>query len=389
MPTPKSLYIRRIKDGGLQTDPLQEQVVEALQTLYEDILQDHNSKPAHKFLEPFRSFFNQKNNSIPGLYIYGGVGRGKSMLMDLFYDCLPDDVSKQRIHFHQFMINVHDYIHTMRGQEGGAGVDEALPLLAEKIYGESRILCFDEFHVTDVTDAMILGRLFRHLFERGVVVVATSNWAPDDLYKGGLQRERFLPFIDLLKEKMKVLHLDSPIDYRQEFLHREGAYFYPLNPQTDRSIQSLYNKLTNQTGKGGIFGKQKKGSKDTGQVLIVKGREIPITKSVGKVARFTFQDLCEKPYGAEDYLAIAERYNIVFLEHIPVLKYDRRNELKRLIILIDAFYENKVRLVISAAAAPEKLCLGSDHAFEFERTVSRLKEMQSPDYLGEDFIKYL
>ncbi|MCB1592886.1 MAG: AFG1 family ATPase, partial [Alphaproteobacteria bacterium] len=300
-------------------------------------------------------------------YLYGGVGRGKSMLMDLFYDCLPETLPKRRVHFHEFMIEVHDYIHTRRSEDVVNGaVDEALPSLGEIICRRSRVLCFDEFHVTDVADAMILGRLFRLLFERGVVVVATSNWPPDRLYEGGLQRERFLPFIALLKEKMEVVHLDSPTDYRERMLAGEGTYFTPLSRDSDQHMDKVFSALT---GNADVHEEK----------LFVKGRRLPVRTAKG-VARFTFAQLCEQPLGAEDYLAIAKNFHTVLLEHVPVLRYDRRNEAKRLMNLIDALYDKRVRLVVSADAPPEKLYSGHDHGFEFQRTVSRLQEMQGEGY---------
>ena len=289
--------------------------------------------------------------------------------MDVFYEGLPKGIRKRRVHFHAFMIEVHDYIHSRR--DGGGireGVDSALPMLSERIAEKSRVLCFDEFHVTDITDAMILGRLFRGLYDRGVVVVSTSNWAPDRLYEGGLQRERFLPFIELLKERNDILHLDSPHDYRTQFLAEEGTYFYPLGSETTRKMDAIF---ANVTANG----------KPRAEVLHVKGREIVVEVAVNGAARFTFSQLCERPHGAEDYLTIAQTYKTVFLENVPKLAYDRRNEAKRLMTLIDALYEARTKLVISADAPADGLYRGSDHAYEFERTVSRLQEMQSKDYL--------
>ena len=364
--TPLEQYHQYVKDGTLHEDQVQEAATQELQRLYDELLAE-NAKPKVSFFQ--RITGNHSNDSLPkGIYMHGGVGRGKSMLMDLFYDCLPDDVSKRRVHFHEFMIEVHDYINSRSSDDSITGiVDQALPSLAELIARKSRILCFDEFHVVDITDAMILGRLFKILFEHDVIVVATSNWAPDDLYKDGLQRDRFLPFIDLLKSKVVEVHLDSPKDYRTVGVHLEGTYFTPANRKIRAKLDDIFAALT-------------QGAVPKTETITVKARDITVESAAQGVARFTFAQLCERPHGAEDYLAIAQQYHTVFLEDVPKLSYDRRNEAKRLMNLIDALYEARVRVIISAATVPERLYHGKDHAFEFERTVSRLIEMQSEGY---------
>lgn len=368
-PSPENRYRALIARGELQADPAQEGAVLALETLYRKLCarsEEGADFPGKRLLFPWRG---KKADTIRGLYIHGSVGRGKSMLMDIFYDSLPGDMRKRRVHFHEFMIGVHDFIHSWRqGRKKGKDADAALSRLADKVAKEAEVLCFDEFHVTDIADAMILGRLFRGLFERGVVVVATSNWPPDRLYEGGLQRDRFLPFIALLKERMNVLHLDGSTDYRSQFIAQEGSYFLPLGRDSALHADRLFEKLTGQA----VAGEEH---------LTVRGREIVVHAARG-VARFTFSQLCEQPHGAEDYLKIAQAYHTVFLENVPKLGYDRRNEAKRLMMLVDAFYEAGTRLIVTADAPPEKLYRGHDHAFEFERTVSRLKEMQSTAYLA-------
>lgn len=310
-----------------------------------------------------------------GVYMYGGVGRGKSMLMDLFFEQVPPHIPRQRIHFHEFMIRVHDYLHQSRqSTKAEAGPDRALLRFAESFAREARVLCFDEFHVTDVADAMILGRLFTALFDRGVVVVATSNWPPERLYEGGLQRDRFLPFIELVGARMTVIAVEGGRDYRLRHLTQEGAYFWPLGDHTVARIHQVFCHLTGNTP-------------PHAEEFHVKGRAINVRAVAKGVARFSFAELCEQPHGAEDFLKIAALYHTVFLENVPKLTYDRRNEAKRLMILVDALYDQGTKLVVSADAPPDQLYRGHDHEFEFQRTISRLLEMQSPAYLEKNIDK--
>lgn len=365
--TPLEHYKDRIAQELLKPDPEQEKAVAVLQDLYDGILK-YEAAPKLTLFQKLTGKGGDANPPPRGVYMYGGVGRGKSMLMDLFFSSLPETIAKRRVHFHEFMIEVHDYIHSRRSMSGDKGmVDQALPSLAEIIARRARILCFDEFHVTDITDAMILGRLFKILFEHDVVVVATSNWAPDSLYDGGLQRDRFLPFISLLKEKVHVLHLDSPNDYRAQTVQIEGTYFHPLGKAASQNADKVFAALTH----GEIPHKD---------VIVVKGRDIVIQKVAKGCARFTFNQLCEQPLGAEDYLSIARKYHTVFLEGVPKMGYDRRNEAKRLMNLIDALYEARARVIITAATTPDRLYSGHEHSYEFERTISRLLEMQSEGY---------
>ena len=393
MPSPLEIYEQRLKDGVIKPDVGQKRAIQSLQRLFDEISPSPlrgegrgegyvtSERPKkRKFLKRFAKYItltsyfpltltlSPRGEGMRGVYMYGGVGRGKSMLMDLFFGCLPDEIKKRRVHFHAFMIEVHNYIHARRAEDDfDDGIDGVLPALASRLAEQARVLCFDEFHVTDVADAMILGRLFTALFEKGVTVVATSNWPPDRLYEGGLQRDRFLPFIELLKTQMEVVQLDGPIDYRAQLLHVEGAYFWPLGEMAKQKADALFAKLTD-------------GAPPHEDHLIVKGRDIAVIAAHG-VARCTFHQLCENPYGAEDYLKIAQTYKAVFLENIPTINYDRRNEAKRLMILIDSLYEGGTRLIVTADAPPDRLYRGSDHGFEFQRTVSRLLEMQSDKYL--------
>lgn len=357
--TPLQIYNQKLKIGELKPDPAQEIIVQALDDLFLEVMTLHGNKTKKSWL---KNLLKRSGTGIKGLYIYGGVGRGKSMLMDLFFEALPIE-QKRRVHFHEFMIEVHDYINNR------ADTKNTLLNFARQSALKTQILCFDEFHVTNIADAMILGRLFTALFESSVTVVATSNWAPDDLYKDGLQRDRFLPFIDILKNHAHVHPLESPNDYRTQKLMDAQTYFYPLNATTAQKFETLYEELTDH-GTPHI------------EILDVKGREISVD-ACGSVAKFSFAKLCESPLGAEDYLKIAQKYNTVFISGTPKLTYDRRNEAKRFILLIDALYEAGTHVIITAQTPPHDLYVGDDHAFEFERTVSRLMEMQSKEYLNK------
>lgn len=358
---PRKLYRDRVAAGIIRGDSHQQAAIDALQRLYDDL----SSVDRPRFLK----LMPRKKGAIRGVYLHGPVGRGKSMVMDLFFETISEDIPKRRVHFHAFMIDVHDFLHTerKRARSGENIADSALLHFADQLARHTKILCFDEFHVTDIADAMILARLFTALLESGVVVVATSNWPPDRLYEGGLQRDRFQPFIDLVKARFDVVALEGPIDYRARLLEENGTYFWPLGEASHQWADRLFTDLS-----GGI--------PVVRQDLSVKGRVLEVGCAAGGIARFTFAELCERPVGVEDYLTIAMQFHTIFLEGIPKLRYDRRNEAKRLMLLIDALYENGTRLIVTADAPPEKLYFGHDHAFEFERTVSRLLEMQSREW---------
>lgn len=370
MPTPSDIYKTKLQIGQIDADPLQEQAVASFDRLQYEAVRYHIHDRKGSWLNRM-AMFKGDRKAPKGVYIYGPVGRGKSMLMDVLYESIPPGIKKRRVHFHAFMIEVHDYIHSRRYDEDGMkeGKDALLPALASIISNRCKVLCFDEFHVTDIVDAMILGRLFTEIFDHGVSVVATSNWAPDDLYKGGLQRDRFLPFIDLVKKRMDIVNLNGEIDYRARKLKEMSVYFSPLGGEATKRADDLFTSLT-------------EGEEPYPDLISVKGRTIEVPVVAKGVARFSFAQLCERPLGAEDYLAISKRYHTVFLEDIPKLGYDRRNEAKRFMTLVDVFYDNHRNLVITADAPPEKLYSGHDHAFEFERTVSRLQEMQTQQYLN-------
>ncbi|WP_296073669.1 cell division protein ZapE [uncultured Agrobacterium sp.] len=310
--------------------------------------------------------------SVKGLYVHGSVGRGKTMLMDMFFQMAPIE-KKRRCHFHEFMADVHNRVHAHRQKlkSGETKQADPIPPVAAQLLAEAELLCFDEFTVTDIADAMILARLFTELFANGCTLVTTSNVVPDNLYKDGLNRGLFLPFIDLLQQNVEVVSLDSPIDYRMEKVKSLPVYVTPLDGAADQAMDMAWHHLT-------------AGQAVAPVEIEMKGRSVLVPRAAGRLARFTFRDLCEKPLGASDFLAIADRFDTVFIDHIPMLSVDRRNETKRFIILIDTLYDHTVRLFASAAAKPEDL-LGTrkgTEGFEFDRTASRLFEMRSADYLA-------
>ena len=287
------------------------------------------------------------------------------MLMDLFYEAVASE-NKRRVHFHEFMLEVHGTMHVWRQQN--CKVEDPLTKMATGIAKETRLLCFDEFQVDNIADAMILGRLFDALFNEGVVVVATSNAHPDNLYERGLQRERFIPFIDTLKNRVALVELQAERDYRRDRLVDMGVYFTPLGPAADGELVAAFNALTDI-------------APGEPEDLSVMGRVVLVPKAAKGVAWFEFADLCEKPLGSPDYLAIAKAYHTVFIANVPILPPAKRNEAKRMVTLIDALYEFKINVVVSAAVEPDALCTEGDTASAFERTASRLMEMQSDDYI--------
>lgn len=308
-----------------------------------------------------RSFFRKTPEPPKGLYLWGGVGRGKSMLMDLFVDHLGD-IPARRVHFHAFMQEVHSRMHEVRK----TGVDDAIAPVAADIVTSVRLLAFDEMQITDITDAMIVGRLFEALFAGGVVVVTTSNRVPDDLYKDGLNRNLFMRFIALIKEKMVVHELVSPTDYRQDRLAGTPVYFTPINPESRATMDAVWHDLA--------------GGRGSPLIIHVKGRQVEIPEFRNGMARARFHDLCGVPLGAADYLTLADAVKVLVLDDIPQLGRSNFNEAKRFVTLIDALYEARVQLICSAMAAPEMLYIEGEGTFEFERTASRLREMQAADW---------
>ncbi len=338
--------------GTLRPDPAQHGVLPVLESLR--VWLEANST---RRVGLFAGLFAKPVVPPKGLYLWGGVGRGKSMLMDLFYEA-TDIALKRRVHFHAFMQEIHRGMHEARKK----GVEDALAPVADAVIRDARLLAFDEMQITDITDAMIVGRLFEKLFAAGVVVITTSNRVPDDLYKNGLNRALFVPFIDMLRDKMVVHELESPNDYRQHRLQGAQVYFHPAG-KVRGEIHAIWNDLT-----GGATG--------TALTLPVNGRQVEVPRFANGIGRASFWELCARPLGAADYLAIAAALRVLILEDIPQLSSSNYNEAKRFVTLVDALYEAKVRLICSAADEPERLYIEGTGSFEFERTASRLREMQ-------------
>lgn len=349
-------YQARLATGDLSPDADQAAAAMRLGQLLDDL----------RTWRPDGGWFGRKPDGPRGLYLWGPVGRGKSMLMDLFFEAAPVR-KKRRVHFHEFMLRQHALMRESRAR--GVGQDKLIAQTARQVADEADLLCFDEMQVSDIADAMILGRLFERLFEEGVVVVATSNRPPSDLYKNGLNRQLFLPFIDLIQRKLDLVQLAGPRDYRLERLLAAPVYYAPLGPSADEAMDQAWTRLT--------FG-----AAPQAVTLDVGGRELHVEREASGVARFSFDELCARPLGAADYLEIAERFHTVLLENIPKLTPSMREEAARFRILIDALYEAKVKLVASADAEPASLYPAGDQSFEFERTASRLMEMRSQSYLA-------
>ncbi|MBI1339466.1 cell division protein ZapE [bacterium] len=370
-----SIYRQRIEVGELSPDPAQEAVAVRLDAL---------AAAMHRLERPGVFGLGRSREAPPkGLYIWGGVGRGKSMLMDLFHRT-TQVTDRRRVHFHDFMLETHAFIHAWRGLSGAdrkrhpafvrdAGDDPIAPA-AKAIRDRARLLCFDEFHVTSIADAMILSRLFGHVFDRGVVMVATSNRRPRDLYHNGINRELFLPFVDRLEREMDVIELPAARDYRLDRLAAAPVYYTPLGPEADARMDEAFARITG-------------GAPIQPAFIEAQGRRTDIPVHADGCARASFADLCARPLGAADFLALARRFHTVLLDRTPLLTPDRRNEAARFVTLIDALYETRTKLVMSAAAPPEALYPAGDGAFEFQRTASRLHEMRSQAYLAGERIE--
>ncbi|MBM6593549.1 cell division protein ZapE [Microvirga pudoricolor] len=368
-PTIAARYDALVASGAIERDPAQLALIRRLDVLAEALAGYRLARKS----SALGWLFGKRNPAPPkGLYVWGSVGRGKTMLMDLFFDALAVK-RKRRVHFHAFMADVHERIHLWREKlkAGAVKGDDPIRPVADSLADEAWVLCFDEFTVTDIADAMILGRLFAALYQRGVVVVATSNVEPDRLYEGGLNRTLFLPFIGLLKDRMEVVRLDARTDFRLEKLAGSPVYYSPADAAARQALDLAFQRLTGRN----------QGEPVT---LTVKGHPVEVPQAAGGVARFDFRDLCSKPLGASDFLSVAQHFHTVILENIPRLTFDRRNEAKRFIILIDALYDAHVKLLASADAEAHALYEAESgrEAFEFDRTVSRLIEMRSEEYLS-------
>jgi cell division protein ZapE len=363
-------YTAGVAVGKVERDPAQLAVVDRLARLEGDIIEHRLARKSSSLGWLFAR--DKKQTLLKGLYIYGEVGRGKTMLMDLFYEASPVQ-RRRRAHFHEFMIDVHERVHGLRQKMkvGEYAGEDPIELVAKDLAREAWLLCFDEFHVTDIADAMILGRLFAQLFTRGVVVVATSNVAPVDLYKDGLNRALFVPFIDMLEAHMDIVRLASRTDFRLEKLAGLAVWHVPADEAADAALDDAWRRLAREND-------------GAAQELALKGRTIHVPRAAMGVARFSFHDLCEQPLAAADYLRIAHEYHTIILDHIPVMTFDNRNAAKRFIILIDTLYDMNVKLIASAAAEPDALYRADEgyEAQEFQRTASRLIEMRSEEYLA-------
>jgi len=354
-------YQQLVRAGELKADPAQARAVAALDRL------------AASFQKAgfFAGLFGSKGEGPAGVYLWGGVGRGKSMLMDLAFEHI-DIRPKRRVHFHEFMLETHERLRKARESEEGDPIEP----VAEAIADEARLLCFDEMQVTNPADAMILSRLFGKLLDQGVKVVTTSNRPPRDLYKGGLNRELFMPFIELIERRMLVVEVNGPTDYRLDRLTGVEVWHVPNGPEATADLSRAFFQLTDYP----VEDRAKVPSED---IDVGGGRTLHVPKSLKGVAVFSFKRLCGEPRGASDYLAIARRYHTVIIVGIPVMGREMRNEAARFVTLIDALYEHKVKLLAGADAEPERLYPLGDGSFEFQRTVSRLEEMRSAEYLAE------
>lgn len=381
---PLPAYRAKLAAGEIKPDSAQELAAEKLQSLHMALAGYRPSSGETGWLARFGFRSKGENPAFAwsppdavgaepkqGLYIFGDVGRGKSMLMDLFFQTATIP-GKRRVHFHEFMRDIHADIHRWRKSEHRKEADP-IPKLARSIAAEAWLLCLDELQVTDIADAMIVGRLFQALMDDGVVVVITSNRAPSDLYKDGLQRDRFLPFIDLIERRLDILQLDARHDYRLGRKRGLKVYHSPPGAGADRALDDAFARLT-------------EGAAARPDSLTVHGRTIPVPLAAAGVARFAFSDLCGRPLGASDYLELASLYHTLILSGIPILGRENKDEARRFVTLVDALYEHKVTLICSAAALPEELYPAGIGAFEFQRTVSRLMEMQAEDYIQREHL---
>jgi cell division protein ZapE len=359
-------YDALVRSGALDRDPAQAELAARLDQLEKNLEERVSDRQG-----AFSRLFGRSNAPAPkGLYVWGDVGRGKTRLMDLFFAAAPVE-TKRRAHFHDFMQDVHARIHVRRQEaKVGKGAGDVIPLVGDAIAREVSLLCFDELHVTDIADAMILGRLFERLFEAGVVVVATSNVPPSELYKDGLNRSLFLPFVRMLEDRLEVFRLEARTDFRREKLGQGEVWISPADAEADAVLDRMFRALAGEEG--------------APATIDVQGRKVAIPRAADGVARASFDDLCARPLGPADFLALARRYHTLVLDHVPRLDERRRNDARRFMTLIDALYERNVKLVASAETAPDAIWAGESgyESFGFARTASRLVEMGSDEWLG-------
>ena len=366
--TPIEKYQKDLEQPGFEYDQAQENAVKQLQRLYDDL----QSKPVavsgfKKVLSGWKKIYSKpEKQPIKGIYFWGGVGRGKTYLVDTFFDCLPFK-DKTRVHFHRFMHRVHEELKALTGQA------DPLKIIAKKFAKETRIICFDEFFVSDITDAMLLGTLFEELFAHNVILVATSNIIPDELYRNGLQRARFLPAIELINKNCDVVNVDSGIDYRLRTLEQAEIYHYPLDQQASTNLALYFDKLSVEKG-------------IQGKTITINGRElISINESDG-VVHFDFHQLCETARSQSDYMELSRVYHTVLLANVKQMFVETDDSARRFIAMVDEFYERNVKLIISAEQSMESLYKDGNLVFEFKRCLSRLQEMQSHDYLASEHL---
>ena len=355
-------YAQLLHDQELKADPAQERAVIALDRLAQALKSNGRG---------ILGLFGTRKGGPDGVYLWGGVGRGKSMLMDLAFAHI-DVQPKRRVHFHAFMLQTHRRLKEARSDEGGDPIED----VAEIVAGEAKLLCFDEMQVTNPADAMILSRLFEKLLERGVRLIATSNRPPGDLYKDGLNRELFLPFIATLETRFDVVEVNGPTDYRLDRLAGVDVWHVPNGPEATEALSKAFFQLTD-------YAVEDRAKVPTEELEVGGGRTLHVPKSLKGVAVFSFRRLCGEPRGAADYLAIAQRFHTVIIVGIPVMGPGMRNEAARFVTLVDALYEHRVKLLAAADAEPAGLYPSGDGSFEFQRTVSRLEEMRSAEYLAE------
>jgi len=363
--TPADIYQQALKDDSISPDPAQQKAVACLDRLQEQLLEQWQSRQS--FLHRLKSNFGA-NTATPvrGYYFWGGVGRGKTFLMDLFFEALPFD-EKLRMHFHRFMQMVHQRLRELKE------IENPLCKVADDLAGRTMVLCFDEFHVADITDAMILGGLLKSLFERGVTLVATSNEHPDQLYHDGLQRDRFLPAIELIKQHTRVEHIDSGVDYRLQFLDRAEIYHTPLDDRAEAMLLENFEHMALE-------------ATPESTSLDVEGRRITAVRVAGDVVWFDFDAICDGPRAAADYIEIARCFHAVLVANVPVMNDNHADMARRFMTLVDEFYDHNVKLIITAAAPPAELYSGNKIKKSFARTISRLNEMATHDYLARQHL---